>query len=395
MMNKSDRIGTLLFRYVRKELTQDEERELTAWRYASPENESLFQEKTDRENILSDLAEYLDAKDRIFQKVKSSYPGPWRKPIVDRRLRRFQILGITLFLMVVLSAGLYFILNSRKTDDGTQPGRYQAVLVSLDGIPRFLDDFHRGFLLGSEGIRIEKMGNGELLYIVPNDTHAPKDKYIMLYTLRGGLFSLMLPDGTRVWLNAQSSIKYPANFSQDSILITVGGETYMEIAQRAKPLLRINAGLMWIESPGGQLNILSYPEEPTTLTQIAGSATVRQTPGRDAEPAGVFLRPSDQAKLVKQQMGVNLKSVSVPPGYIQEILAWKNGQIFFHDANVQAVMHTLSRWYDADIFYKGDLADQKYNLHLPNSTSLLLVLSKLERQGGHFTTQGKTITVSK
>jgi len=395
-MKNAERIGTLLFRYVRKELNHEEERELTAWRYSSPANERLFQEKTDKTKILQELAYDLETRDRIFEKIKERYPGPWINPPFSRLRRTVQVAKIAVLVIVMLCAGWYFILSNQKTDIAIQPGRYQAVLISLDGIPRSLDDFHRGFLMGSAGIQIEKMGNGELTYMAPNDTRAPKDKYIVLYTLRGAQFNLKLPDGTRVWLNAQSSIKYPANFSQDSVLITVEGEAYIEAARKAKPVLRIAAGPLLTEAAGAHFHTMSYPDEPMGITLIEGHAVAHLDAGSAGrKPTAFSLRPYDQLKLAKQPMGEVLDRGAVPAEAVEDLIAWKNGITSFRDASIQTIMHAVSRWYDAEVIYKRDIPDQHYNLRLPRSASLYQLLSDLEKQGGHFIVQGKTIIVVK
>jgi transmembrane sensor len=395
-MKNAERMGTLLFRFVRKELNREEEKELTAWRYASAENEKLFQEKTDKTKIVRELADYLETRDHIFQKIKERYPDPWIGPALGRPRRVIQIMKFVVMAMIVLGTGWYLILSMAKKEIAVQPGRYQAVLIPLDGIPRSLDDFHRGFLLGKDGIQIEKMRDGELLYITPNDTLAPKDKYMMLYTLRGGQFSLRLPDGTQIWLNAQSSIKYPANFSQDSVLITLEGEAYFEIAEKSTHRLRIVAGETLTEASDAQVNIMSYPDEKEGITLAEGSAVVLLNPGAAGKnPTKIILRPYDQVKLVKWPMGAVLERDHLPLGDVEDIIAWKNGRTSFRDVSIQTIMRAISRWYDTDIIYKGDIPGQPYSLHLPRSAGLYRVISDLEKQGGHFLVQGKTITVSK
>lgn len=395
-MKKSDQIGTLLFRYVRNELSHAEKDALMAWRRVSSDNERLFREKTDPEHILSQLGTDLETRDRIFQKIKERYSGPWEQPSVGASLRLDRVLRIAAVFILVLGAVLFFLLQGSKKADGIQPGSYQAVLVSPDGISEALNDFRRGFLLGSAGIKIEKRLNGELLFIAQNDPLAGKDRYFKLSTPRGGQFGLKLPDGTMVWLNAQSSIKYPANFSQDFVGVTVEGEVYFEISNHARSNLRIFAGPMQTEGPGAQLNIISYPDEPVGITLVQGNADVRLAPGvLGTSPTVVALRPSDQAGLANGTRGMAQRLTIIPVKSPQDIIAWKNGQTSYHQVKIETIMQAVSRWYATDIIYRGEIPDKKYNLILPRRTSLYRLLSELAKQGGHFVVQGTTITVTK
>ena len=337
-------MATLLFRYISKELSREEERELTAWRYRSREHEKLFQEKTDRETILAELARHLESRDRVFQKVKMLYPGPWEKAELPRRFRIWQTLEMGFVLALILITGLYLTFNRQIGAAEKQPGQYQAVLVSLDDIPRSLDDFHRGFLLAYAGIEIDKRGNGELLYIAPNDILAARDKYNTLYTLRGRRFSLKLPDGTIVWLNEQSSIKYPANFSQDSVRVIVEGEAYFELASHGKPGLKIMAGLTETISAGAFFDIHAYPKEPASITVFKGEAQVRMDSGKAGiEPQAIVLRPHEQVKWRQGILGQVLKPGILAPELIQGLMAWKNENTVAEKTDMQRIMQAISR----------------------------------------------------
>jgi len=395
MMKKTERIGILLFRYIRKELSREEEKELTSWRYASAAHEKLFQEKTDRTRILADLAAYLEERDRVFQQIGGRYSGVRENRFNNRRRQVRRNLGMAAVLVVVLISGLIFRFSRQRMASDIQPGHNQAMLVSLDGMARSLDDFHRGFLLANAGIQIEKKGNGDLLYIAPNDTMAGKEQYIMLYTLRGGQFSLKLPDGTVVWLNAQSSIKFPANFSHDSVTVTIEGEAYFEMAGNDKPRLKIIAGPTKTEAPGAHVNIFSYPDEPAAITLLEGKAVTRIHTGlTDQEPKTMMLLQDEEVNWIKTPKGVFLKQGFTRPENIREIADWKDGSHSFRNADFQTIMLAISRWYDVDLIYKGVIPGQKFSLRLPRSASLYQVLRELEKQGGHFQVQGRTITVS-
>jgi transmembrane sensor len=277
--------------------------------------------------------------------------------------------------ILTLGTGAYFLMRTP-----VRPGRCRAVLFSAGGTPKKIDDYKKG-----------------VLYIIHNDHLARKDKFITLYTPRGGDFSVRFPDGTTVWLNAQSTIRYPANFSQYSIELTVKGETYIEVARNPSPRLRISVGSVQIEPFGAHMDIKSYPDDPAIITMVAGSAKIwldKKYPGIDGTE--LTLHPSEQAKLSGPSLGDPVKlMVDTSVDDINDIISWKNGYTSFHNASIQTIMHAVSRWYDVDIIYNKDFPDTKYNISLPRNVPLEQVLSLLRKQGGYFNVHGKTIKVMK
>jgi transmembrane sensor len=392
-MTRSQRIGTLMFRYVRNELGRTGKMELNAWRNESPENEQMFQRKTDTENILRDIGVYLEAKERGFQNLKQSFPEIWAKPFVKMRSQIYRITRIAAIFLTVLGIGSYFLLKNNKNSAGI----YQAVLVNSEGIQTALDDFHRGYLAGSAGIKIEKRENGELIYIATNYPNAGKDKYYDLYTSKGGIFSMKLPDGSMIWLNSLSSIKYPANFSQDSIKIMLEGEAYFELAKDAKhhfiiipAFAKASVGKsvngFKIISASGYFNIMSYEDDPiVSTTMVVGRALVRL----DSVHSEFQILPGQQAQLLDGKLNL------VAAVDTSEIIAWKNGEFYYKDASLPLILPAIAKWYDVDIQYGSQIPDKKISLRMPRSTPISEVLDNLRKQGIHITQRGKIITIWK
>ncbi len=402
-MTRSQRIGTLMFRYVRNELDRNGKEELNAWCNESPENEQMFQRKTDPENILRDVAVYLETKELAFQKLKASFPQIWAKPVIRMRSRVYRYARIAAILLVVLGVGAYFILHDKQNTGGS----YQADLIDADGVHNAMNDFQRGFRAGSAGIRIEDIGNGELLYVAKNYPKAGKDRYYKLLTPRSGAFDLKLPDGTMVWLNAQSTIEYPANFSQDSIKIKLTGEAYFEMAKDATHSFIISippsasakasadktangqpprANGFHVTSTSGHFNLISYTDEPiVSATMVEGTALVRLDSGN----AELKLHPGQQAQMIDQKLALN------PSADTSEIIAWKNGEFYYKDAGLQIMMPAIAKWYDVNIQYAGQIPDKKFSIRIPRNTPLSKVLENLQKQGLHITQHGKTVRIWK
>jgi transmembrane sensor len=399
-MTRSQRIGTLMFRYVRNELGRNGKKELNAWRNESPENDQMFQRKTDTENILRDLGIYFEARERCDQKLKENFPEIWAKPVVKMRSRIYRISKIAAIFLVVLCVGLYLLLPKNQNSGGS----YQAVLVNADGVHTALDDFHRGYLAGSAGIKIEKRENGELVYIAKNYPNAGKDKYFDLYTAKGGTFSMKLPDGSMIWLNALSSIKYPANFSLDSIKIMLEGEAYFELAKDSKhhflitPAfarasgdkavngLRLSVNGFKITSTSGHFNIRSLEDDPiVSATMVEGTALVRL----DSVHSELQILPGQQAQLLDGKLNL------IATADTSEIIAWKNGVFYYKDATLQIIMPAIAKWYDVEIQYGSQIPYKKISLRMPRSTPISEVLDNLRKQGLHITQRGKIITIWK
>jgi transmembrane sensor len=393
-MSNPERIGTLLFRYTRRELTRAEEAELSAWRSLSPKNEQLFQRQTDPEHIRKEVSLMFESRDYVLQKTKERYPGPWEEETKKPKARVYRIMRWAAIFVIVLGVGLYFLLSGSKVG---RPGRYQAELV-LNGVKITLDDLHRGFLAGNADIRVDEKENGELVYIAGNHRRAGKEKYNRLYTSRGGQFSLKLPDGTIIWVNAETSITFPANFSQDSIKITVEGEAYFEVAHDSAHIFIVSLlstvnrqpstknGIQ-IKTTGAHFNIMSYADEPAIrMTLLEGIAEVRLDSSQ--AQSAINLSPGQQARVTDQKISV------IPAVDGNEIIAWKNGKTFFRDAPIQTIMRTISRWYDVDVVYIGNIPDKHFNLNAPRHSNLSEVLSILQQQGIHVSLRGKVITIS-
>jgi transmembrane sensor len=385
------RIGQLFFLYTLQKLTPADEAELNAWREESTHNEELFQMETHPDHLLETINITEDSKDRILQKIKEKYPGPWSVKPLKSHASIYRIARIAAIFIVVLGAGLFLLLQGRNK---IQPARYTASLIDASDVSQALDGFNRGFQDGFAASRIEKDEHGNRIYTTQNDSTAGKDKYNTVKTPRGGYYTVKLPDSTRVWLNAQSSLKYPANYNQDSITIYVSGETYIDVPKNLKGGLRIIMGLMQVQSSGGELNTILYPEEWPAITLVNGSAVAKLNPnGPTTDTTSMVIHPSQQAVMngIKGTEKLRLTIDSVDD--MQPIIAWKNGTLLFDHASMYAIMRTISRWYNVDIVYQDSISDKKYNLNISRDASIDEVIRTLQHQGLRTTIVDRKIVV--
>jgi len=208
--------------------------------------------------------------------------------------------------------------------------------------------------------------------------------YNTLTTRPGEHYALQLPDGTKVWLNAASSITYPVSFAENERKVTVTGELYFEIVHNARQPFRVAVKDQLVEDIGTHLNIHAYNDEGAVSTTLLEGA-VRVVRGR----ASVILTPGQQAMMSAQDSSFLVKQVNA-----DEAIAWKNGYFYFDRADIQTVMRELARWYNVEVVYQGDIPKKTFKGKVYRDIKASEALKILAYFGAHSTIEGKTITVS-
>lgn len=264
-----------------------------------------------------------------------------------------------------------------------KPGGNKAVLTLADGTEITLDSTGNGAIANQGNMQVIKLDSGQLAY---NMGKGPKDgivSYNTLTTPRGGQFQIILPDGTKVWLNAASSLRYPTAFTGKERNVQLTGEAYFEVAKKNGMPFTVGVKDMQVRVLGTHFNIMAYQDESairTTLLEGAvrvqhGTKEMQLTPGQQAQ-----LRPSGEMALLRD---VDL----------EETVAWKNGYFQFERESLMGVMRQISRWYDAEISYQGKVPDREFGGKIKRSSSIDEVLKILELSNVHFRLEDKKITV--
>jgi transmembrane sensor len=298
-------------------------------------------------------------------------------------------------LLVVLGA-LYF--RGRQTDSRGRaavavrvrpritrdipPGTDGAVLTLADGRRIVLDSVQNGELPVQGNTSILKQG-GRLAYM----EHGHAGEKILYNTMtipRGKQYQLILPDGSHVWLNAASSIRYPAAFAGKERKVEMTGEAYFEVAKNAVKPFRVKIGEAEVEVLGTHFNIMAYDEEATVKTTLLEGA-VKVTRAH----ASGMLRPGQEAQLNKNGEGITV----IDDAPLSEAVAWKNGMFFFNQASLQTVMRQIARWYDVEIVYEGDIPPMEFGGKISRNSNVSEVLKILELSKVHFRIEGKKIIV--
>lgn len=263
------------------------------------------------------------------------------------------------------------------------PGGNKAVLTLADGTEIVLDSAGNGILARQGNTRVIKSGNGQLQYQSPGaDKQALYNK---ISTPRGGQFQVTLPDGSQVWLNASSSLRYPAAFTGAVRKVELTGEAYFEIAKNAgKPFL-VQVEEMEVEVLGTHFNIMAYEDEEVVKTTLLEGAVKVKRHGT----AGKLL-PGQGASLNRQSGVLEfLKEVNT-----EEAVAWKNGFIQFEGNDIRSAMRQIARWYDVEVVYKGNVPAHFRGI-IPRNVPVSRVLKMMELTGEvHFEIGQKQIIVS-
>lgn len=261
-----------------------------------------------------------------------------------------------------------------------KPGGNKATLTLGNGSTVVLDDMAADTLATQGNSKITRTGNGQLAY---QQAGAPQQVvYNTLTTPAGGQFRLTLPDGSRVWLNAASSITFPTAFTGKDRMVELKGEAYLEISQNPQQPFKVKVRDMEVSVLGTHFNINAYPDETgVRTTLLEGSVRVNN------DGQSYMLRPGQQAQLQPNGQ-FSLHNVDT-----EDITAWKDGQFTFNDADIHTVMRQVARWYGAEVVYQGAVTHHFMGT-IPRDVPVSRVLKMLELTGRvSFVVEGNKIIV--
>ena len=264
------------------------------------------------------------------------------------------------------------------------PGSNKAILTLANGSKIILDNSRRGKLTSQGTATVNKTNNGQLVYNIDNKLPQGTTLYNTATTPRGGQYELVLSDGTKVWLNAASSLKYPVAFSGNERHVELTGEAYFEVAKNAKMPFSITVKGTTIQVLGTHFNVLAYSDDNNLVTTLLeGSVKMKKANSE------VIIKPGQQALLTDGQANYQVSDVNTDMA-----VAWKNGYFMFDNDNIQNIMKEIARWYDVDVRYNGTPKDQIYGGTVSRFANVTDLLRILELTGTiHFKIEGRVITV--
>ncbi|SMC85634.1 FecR family protein [Pedobacter africanus] len=336
-----------------------------------------------------------DANDAIWKGISGKLTAAGYQAPSAVRTFSIKRLLVAASLFVVLGAGLFYFAtqyaNGHKESLATtqaqiKPGTNKAYLTLADGKRIALTDSTTGTLALQGSVKITKTADGQIAYQIVEQGKEQAGKYNTLEAPKGGQYQITLIDGTKVWLNAASALKYPTKFDGAERKVELTGEAYFEVAKDKKKPFRIISDNQTIEVLGTHFNVNAYSDESAIKTTLLeGSVKVFRT----AEGSSYkILAPGQQSVL--SPSALNVKEVDT-----EEAVAWKEGYFIFDNDNLKALMRKLERWYDVEVDYQG-IADDKTKITgtLTRNTQLAEVLKLLEETDKFkFKTEGRRITI--
>ena len=303
-------------------------------------------------------------------------------------------------ILLILSSGINYlfktsksslvsgkILAKKNTAKGVMPGGNKAILILADGTSIVLDSSSNGTIASQGATKIIKLNTGQLIY---NSSNADQNtvSYNILSTPYGGQYQVTLPDGTIVWLNSASNLRYPTSFTGHERRVEITGEAYFEVAKNARQPFKVKINLSngegsEVEVLGTHFNINAYDDETTIRTTLfEGSVKINQSTGTTQ------IKPGQQL-----QTGKTGQIKIINNADLEETIAWKEGRFQFGNADINCIMRQLARWYDIDVKYEGNIS-RHFSGIIPRNVNLLKVLNMLELTGEvNFKVEGKKVMV--
>lgn len=278
-------------------------------------------------------------------------------------------------------------LNRPTPVNDIAPGGNKAVLTLADGSSIVLDSAANGTLTQQGNIKVQKLDNGQLAYTVNGKQVTENDEafYNTISTPRGGQYQVTLADGTQVWLNAASSIRFPVVFTGAERKVEITGEVYFEVSKNAAIPFKVKTAASEVVVLGTHFIVNAYDDEAAVKTTLLEGSVKIIAAGQPIK----YLQPGQQSAINKQGTITVLNNAD-----IEEALAWKNGRFQFNSADLKSILRQISRWYDVDVVYKGNV-----NLHftgqLTRNDNVSKVFEELVLTGEvHFKIEGKKIIVT-
>jgi transmembrane sensor len=410
-MDQSQDIDRILQKYIREEdLSTEETIFLQHWLRAGEGREEMISNiKNETDWMQEGLKKMQETPhSRIWDTVSGrlEQEGHWKAataaPVVpmNRPTKRWWRLLAAATVLFAAAGTTFWVLQNRSITSANnpvqsqfakvpdaRPGGNRAVLTLANGKQINLDSTGNGVLASQGNMKVTKLADGQLAYNKTSEEKPAAPAFNVLSTPRAGQFSLTLPDGSHVWLNNASSLRYPVSFTGNSREVELTGEAYFEIAKDASRPFRVavHSGTRssTVEVLGTSFNVMAYDDENTERTTLV-EGSVRFV----HEGSSTLLKPEEQSVLDEKGSLKTLHNVNVP-----EITAWKNGYFHFDHASLETTMRQLARWYDIEVEYADNVPPQEFVGKIQRNLPLSDVLRGLENEHVHFSLEGRKLLV--
>lgn len=384
--------------YFDKTATPDERDELMILLERAENDEQLrdlLAETWERQDISARV--FSDAKTEamlsgILEQGKNAEPAPVIKSS-KKMVAWWRVAAAAVVFCAI--AGAYFLWAIKRQEAETTiakttgktgpaailPGSNKAVLTLSDGSAIALDSTRQGMLTSQGNAQVVNVNGATLLYHAGNENDLQM-VYNTLSTPGGGQYQLLLSDGTKVWLNASSSIHFPSTFKGKERNVTITGEAYFEVVKNAAMPFTVTTGDMTVQVLGTHFDVMAYNDENSINTTLL-EGSVKITRGT----AHKMLVPGQQSRVGKDA------EIKITTADVEEVMAWKNGWFQFNACDIETIMRQISRWYDVEVAYTGEMPTGHFSGMVSRSNNISQVLKIMEAGGVGFRIEGRKITV--
>ncbi|EHQ27675.1 FecR family protein [Mucilaginibacter paludis] len=294
-------------------------------------------------------------------------------------------------VIFVMSLGIYLFIKRKPLDLPPRktiaadllPGANKVTLTLSNGSQVVLTGAKNGRVASDAGVAINKTADGSVSYAHKLAGEQNDDQLFNVATTpRGGQYQFTLSDGTKVWLNAATTLKFPVAFKGNERKVELNGEAYFEVAHDAGRPFRVVSKDQTAEVLGTHFNINSYEDESVLSTTLLEGSIKVVYKGNSK-----IIKPGEQARLKANQFDIVKANT-------EQVIAWKNGLFYFQDANLNEVMRQLSRWYDVDVKFEGNIPPREFSGGISRNVKASQILDILSFKKIHYKIQGRTIIIT-
>jgi transmembrane sensor len=381
-------VDHIILKFLRDEISEEEHLELKKWIAESEKNKILFENLTSRKWLGGELKKLYSYNDVENWKKIRAESGMANEPVVRKINWRLILAAASVILFV--GFGSYFLFLKKNipenetgqdvvVSDISAPKKTKAMIQLANGSSILLDSINSGTLANQGNVKVLKQTNGDIIY-TGNGTAI---SFNTLVNPRGSnVVNITLQDGSKVWLNSESSLKYPTVFSGMERNVELTGEAYFEVAKDPSKKFIVHCNQVQTEVLGTHFNVNAYDDErEMKITLLEGSVKVSN--GQHF----TMLIPGQQAK-------VNGEIKLLHNADTDQAVSWKNGKFVFDSENIETIMRQVSRWYDEGVEYRGAISKETFSGIVSRNSNLSQVLKIMQQSGMKFSIENKKIIVT-
>lgn len=363
----------------------------------TPQEQKLFEEYRDNFD-LSDMPWTSDFgnKAEIEQRLKTDL----HNRLFENQVKHLIPVGwwaaaaaVVFVLGGLLFANGYFNSNTKPYQLASdkniiKPGGNKATLTLADGKQIALDGLRKGKLFTLNDVTVNNDVDSNITYQKTASQITGKSQpYNVLSTPRGGKYQITLADGSKIWLNAGSTIKFPVDFTSDERAVELSGEAYFEVAHDAMRPFKVTSAGQVVQVLGTHFDINAYPDEAAVKTTLLQGSVKVYRKNQTAITQQIIIKPNEQAVFKSDKLSKTTVDAD-------EFVAWKNGVILFKNADIHDVMSKIARWYNVEIEYQGQIGNDTYNGEIPRNAAFSEVIKILKLDDINVKSSGRKLIVS-